>query len=294
MPMHAPSDVAELFGMLLDITVEVTTVERDPGTHWLGLCLFTTPEKEPIAVVGADIPAIAALGAALAGCPVADVAEAVSKDRISRELWEGFAEVANGMSSLFVGERYPRCLLHRSKPMGENERNQLFAANVPATTVQVSIEGYGLGAMTFVSIADAPVGLMPRVLDQVQEEDSHLTVPEDGWRPYSFRKPPGVHRDELRALHVKAVDMARAMAASCNGLLNSPINRKVLQVDHTTWDDYAAGITDPSLYISFQLEPLGGRCLLSWPVELAMVLVDLMLRGTGQPLARPGRHRPST
>ena len=63
MALPAPNDVAELFGMLFGTTVEVTEVERDPGTHWLALCMFTTPENEPIAVVGADIPTIAAQGA---------------------------------------------------------------------------------------------------------------------------------------------------------------------------------------------------------------------------------------
>ena len=86
MSTPAPSDVAELFGMLFGTTVEVTEVERDPGTHWLALCMFSTPENEPIAVVGADIPAIAAQGAALAGYPVEDMEEAVTKGRINSEV----------------------------------------------------------------------------------------------------------------------------------------------------------------------------------------------------------------
>jgi flagellar motor switch protein FliM len=287
MALPAPNDVAELFGMLFGTTVEVTEVERDPGTHWLALCMFTTPENEPIAVVGADVAAIAAQGAALAGYPVEDVEEAIDKGRINGDLWENFAEVANVMTGLFIGERYPRCLLHWAKRVGDGEWNQLFAANLPDTTVRVSIEGYGFGAMTFVNLADAPAGSVPLGLDEVRDEDSYLTVPEDGWRPYSFRRPPGVHRDVLRALHVQTVELAKAMAASCNGMLNSPIHQKVLQFHHTTWDDYAAGITNPSLFISFELEPLEGRFLLSWPVELAMVLVDLMLGGAGRPLGRP-------
>jgi len=292
MALPGSNDVAELFGMLFGTTVAVTEVERDPGMHWLALCMFATPENEPIAVVGADIPAIAAQGAALAGYPVEDARESIDKGRINSELWENFAEVANVMTGLFVGERYPRCLLHWAKRVGPGEWNQLFAAGLPSTTMQVAIEGHALGAMTFISIADAPAGSVPLGLDEVHDEDSYLAVPDDGWRPYSFRRPPGVHRDVLRALHVRTVELAKAMAGACNGQLNSPIHQKVLQFHHTTWDDYAAGIASPSLFISFQLEPLEGRFLLSWPVELAMVLVDVLLGGSGRPLAAP--RQPST
>jgi flagellar motor switch protein FliM len=281
------NDVAELFGMLFGSTVDVAAVEMDPGTRWLALCLFVTPENEPVAVCGADVSIVASSGAALAGYPAEDAEDAIAKGRVNSDLWDNFAEVANVMTTLFVGDRFPRVLLREAKRVGELEWAQLLGAGLPTTTMRVGMDGYGGGMMTFIALADAPAGSLPLGLGELSSSGPSSPVADDGWRPYSFRRPSGVNRDVLRALHAQTVELSRTMAAACNAELNSPIHPKVLQFHHATWDDYAAGIATPSLFISFQLEPLEGRFLLSWPVDFSMALVDQMLGGSGAPLSAP-------
>ncbi|HXX90361.1 MAG TPA: FliM/FliN family flagellar motor switch protein [Acidimicrobiales bacterium] len=278
------NDVAELFGMLFGSSVAVTEVEPEPGTQWLALSVFVTPEDELVAMVGADVAIVASAGAALAGYPVDDAEDAITKGRVNSDLWDNFAEVANVMTTLLVGDRFPRVLLREARRMGEREWTTLFGAALPTTVMRIDMEGYRGGSLAVMPLADVPVDAVPLGLAELAEQEP---VPDDGWRPYSFRKPSGVNRDVLRALHMQTVELSRSMATSCNGELNAPIHQKVLQFQHSTWDDYAAGIITPSLFISFQLEPLEGRFLLTWPLPLAMALVDLMLGGSGAPLAAP-------
>ncbi len=282
--LPGPSETSEMLGMLFGAPAEVSVVDLDSAAQWLGLCMFTTPEDEPVVVVGADISVIAITGAALADYPLKDAEEAIVTGWVKNDLWDNFAEVGNVLTTLLVGERFPRVLLRWAKQVSAGQWKQLFGAGLPTTTMRIDVQGYHSGLMTFIALADVPRGSLPRVLDEVAAAES-TREPDDGWRPYSFRQPASVNRDVLRALRAQSDDLARSMAGACNGLLNSPIRQQVLQFRHASWDDYAAGIATPSLFISFKLEPLEGRFLLSCPVKLSMVLIDLMLGGTGAPLS---------
>ena len=289
MTLPGPGKVSELLSTLLGVPVETTTIDPVPTTNWLALSMLTTPDGAPIAVVGADTSFVAVAGMALAGSPLEGAKDAIANGKVAEELWDSFVEIGNHVTTLFAGDRFPGVVLRWIMQVDQAHWDRLFAAGLPATTMRIDVQGGHGGTMTFIALADAGVDSLPSVLSELAPRDS--SAPDERWRPYSFRRPSGVNRDFVRALNAKVVEMARAMAVGCNGLLTIPVQQKVQQFQHVAWDDYAAGIVDPSLFISFQLKPLEGRFLLSWPIDLAMSLVDSMLGGTGAPL--PAERMPS-
>jgi methyl-accepting chemotaxis protein len=102
MALPAPNDVAELFGMLFGTTVEVSEVERDPGTDWLPLCMFATAENEPIAVVGAsvEIGQVVKLITSIAQQTNLLALNATIEAARAGEAGKGFAVVANEVKEL--------------------------------------------------------------------------------------------------------------------------------------------------------------------------------------------------
>lgn len=283
MTLPGPSETSAMFETLFGAPAEVVAVSLDPNAQWLGLCMFTTPDDKPVAVVGADISVIAITGAALADYPLKDAEEAIVTGWVNSDLWDNFAEVGNILTTLFAGDRFPRVLLRWAKQVSPRQWKQLFGARLPTATMRIDVQGYHSGLMTFMALADMPPDSIPPVLDELAAAESSLD-PNDGWRPYSFRKPANVNRDVLRRLRGQTLQLTKSMAGAFNSVLKKPIRQELLQFHDTTWEDYAAKIATPSLFISFKLEPLAGWFLLSCPVKLSMVLIDLVLGGTGAPL----------
>jgi len=288
--LPGPGDVSRLLGEVLHSPVEVVAIEPDPTIRWLGLYLFTMPDGGPVAALGADIPLLAYGGARFAGDPSEGAEEGVKTGRINRHLFENFTELAGSMATLLTTGEVSTPTLCEARRMSPTDWERFFAAGLPTTTLEVKIEGYGAGAITFVALAGAPADRTPLGLGSTGVGTTPSPSDDGTWRPYSFRKP-SVDRGVLRALEVRSADVVAAMARACGGLLGNPMQQRVRRLHHTSWKDYAATFEAPTVFISFELAPLSGRFLLAWPADLAMALIDLMLGGTGAPL--DGSRTPS-
>jgi len=287
MTLPGTREISEVFSSIVGSPVEAVVVESDPSAPWLAVCMFSTPENEPVAVVVADAPLCATAGSTTTDVLTADVEQAVARSRADDDVWSSFASVGEVLATHLVDDRRPQVVLQWVRRVDARQTGRLLAAAPRTITTRIDAPGRPGGLLAFIALADAP----PDVVAQVLEVLAADAPAEGGWRPYSFVVHAGVNRDVRRALHALTVQLVKSMAAACSAVLGSPIRQKVAQFDHTGWDDYAAGVTLPSLFISFRLDPLEGRFLLSWPLEMAMSLIDLLLGGAGDPL--PAERRPS-
>ena len=290
----AASDVSAMFATLFGKAVDVTDSPGAAALDAVALSVFVTAEQETIAVFAMDTAAAAATASALTDEPVDGAEAAIAAAKLDGDLWENFAEIGNVMSGLLRGDRFPRVLLHSVSQVGRAEWDALVSAALESSTFTLTVEGYPAGNLTIFDVIDAPPGSIPAFLQEINPTNAAAEVDVDRWRPYSFSKPRTVSHEELRTLQSRAEDLVAALTTACNGLVSPPIRQKLLQTQSKVWEDYAANVVSPSLMISFQLRPLEGRFILTWPLELVMAFVDLMLGGSGQPLAAPGSPRAST
>jgi len=287
MSIPTTTEITELLSMLFSKNVVATEVDRELSTTWRALCVFVTPENEAVAVVGADVPAVVSTAAALVDVPIEGGQDTADDVEIDGESWDNFAEVGNVMTGLFCGTRFPRVLLHSATQVARQEWEELLESSLPAATVRIDMRDYPSGRLTFIDLTDVPAGSLPAIVRSVSPTNASAPVEVDRWRPYSFRESTGVSRDVMAAVQARAVDLANAMSSACMGLLQRQFRKKLLQFQYKTWGEYTANVSTPSLLISFQLEPLEGRFLLTWPAELAMALIDAMTGGTGAALPEP-------
>jgi flagellar motor switch protein FliM len=56
---------------------------------------------------------------------------------------------------------------------------------------------------------------------------------------------------------------------------------ELVSIDQFSYDDYVATLPDPMFLSPFTLEPLAGKGLLAYPLDIAMSIVDHMLGGSG-------------
>ncbi len=278
--LPTPADVSDLLGTLFGCSV--TATEDAPAAPW-ALAVFEAPERGLVAVAAADMAATATLGAAIVGSPADEAEDALARGKVTGDLWDNFAEVANVMNGLFMDDvHHPRVVIKSVQRAEGDQWHQLVAPELPQTHYRLEVEGYPTGHVTFVSLGD-----------RAAEEFGVATpaapaVPIDTrWRPLDFRQPTGVSRGLLRTLHLHLTDVARNMASTLSGRLNTKVHKRVQQMRHVARSELVTSIDGPALATSFRVEGMEGRFVMVWQLELAMALLDLQLGGTGMPLATP-------
>jgi flagellar motor switch protein FliM len=108
-------------------------------------------------------------------------------------------------------------------------------------------------------------------------------------RTYDFRRPTKLSREHVRVLQIAQEAFARQATTVLTTMLRAGARVELLGIEQHSYDDYVATLPNPFFIATFTLEPLAGKGLLAYPLDIAMATVDHMLGGSGssdQP-ARP-------
>src|SRR5215203_1589240 len=100
-------------------------------------------------------------------------------------------------------------------------------------------------------------------------------------RTYDFRRPTKLSREHVRVLQIAQEAFARQATTVLTTLLRTGARMELLTIEQQSYDDYVATLPNPYFLTTFTLEPLAGRGLLAYPLDIAMATVDHMLGGSG-------------
>src|SRR3712207_5706856 len=64
-------------------------------------------------------------------------------------------------------------------------------------------------------------------------------------------------------------------------MLRAGARMELLGIEQHSYDDYVATLPNPCFIATFTVEPLAGKGLLAYPLDIAMATVDHMLGGSG-------------
>jgi flagellar motor switch protein FliM len=100
-------------------------------------------------------------------------------------------------------------------------------------------------------------------------------------RTYDFRRPTKLSREHVRVLQIAQEAFARQATTVLTTMLRTGARMELLGIEQHSYDDYVATLPNPHFIVTFTLEPLAGKGLLAYPLEIAMASVDHMLGGSG-------------
>jgi flagellar motor switch protein FliM len=100
-------------------------------------------------------------------------------------------------------------------------------------------------------------------------------------RTYDFRRPTKLSRDHVRVLQVAQEAFARQATTILTTFLRAGARLELVGIEQFAYDDYLATLPNPVFISTFTLEPLAGKGLLAYPLDIAMATVDHMLGGSG-------------
>jgi len=100
-------------------------------------------------------------------------------------------------------------------------------------------------------------------------------------RTYDFRRPTKLSREHVRVLQIAQEAFARQATTILTTFLRAGARLELMGIEQFSYDDYLVTLPNPVFISTFTLEPLAGKGLLAYPLDIAMATVDHMLGGSG-------------
>jgi len=108
-------------------------------------------------------------------------------------------------------------------------------------------------------------------------------------RPYDFKRPERVSKDQMRALQTLHEAFARNFGASLSGFLRTIVEVKVATCEQMTYFEFISGLPNPTSFNLIESDQLDGQMCLEISPLIIYPIIDRLLGGTTQDLFIPQR-----
>lgn len=116
--------------------------------------------------------------------------------------------------------------------------------------------------------------------EEIKEEKSQ----EDKVKPYDFKHPNRVSKDQLRVIHMIQENFARVYGTTLSGFLRTIVEIEVVSVDQVSYGEFIRSLPSPTSLDIFSLSPLEGRGILQLDLSIVFIMLDRLLGGPGEPI----------
>jgi flagellar motor switch protein FliM len=117
-----------------------------------------------------------------------------------------------------------------------------------------------------------------------RKRDEHVEV-----RPYDFKRPERVSKDQMRALQTLHEAFARNFGASLSGFLRTIVEVKVATCEQMTYSEFISGLPNPTSFNLIKADKLDGQMCLEISPLIIYPIIDRLLGGTSHDLFIPQR-----
>ncbi|MBC8277747.1 MAG: flagellar motor switch protein FliM [FCB group bacterium] len=118
-------------------------------------------------------------------------------------------------------------------------------------------------------------------IEKVRERSVHL---------YDFKHPDRVSKDQLRTLRTVHDSLARTFSTYLSTILRTMVDINLLSIDQVAYSEYMMALSEPSCIYILKSDTLQGRAILEVNPQLALLIVDRLLGGTGKTLSTEMRE----
>jgi len=108
-------------------------------------------------------------------------------------------------------------------------------------------------------------------------------------RPYDFKRPERVSKDQMRALEAIHEGFARNLGASLSAFLRTIVEVRVSTIEQLTYSEFIHSLPNPTNFNLLRCEPLEGQMCLEVSPLIIYPIVDRLLGGSNAELFIPQR-----
>ena len=108
-------------------------------------------------------------------------------------------------------------------------------------------------------------------------------------RPYDFKRPERVSKDQMRALETLHETFARSFGAALSGFLRTIVEVNVSACEQMTYSEFTTGLPNPTSFNLLTVDQLDGQICMELSPLIIYPIIDRLLGGTTQELFIPQR-----
>ena len=108
-------------------------------------------------------------------------------------------------------------------------------------------------------------------------------------RPYDFKRPERVSKDQMRALQNLHESFSRNFGALLSGFLRTIVEVKVANIEQMTFSEFTHSLPNPTCFNLLTCEPLEGNICLEISPLIIYPVIDRLLGGSNADLFIPQR-----
>lgn len=108
-------------------------------------------------------------------------------------------------------------------------------------------------------------------------------------RPYDFKRPERVSKDQMMALETLHEAFARNFGASLSGFMRTIVEVRVATCEQMTYGEFIGALPNPTSFNLIQADELAGQMCLEISPLIIYPIIDRLLGGTNQDLFIPQR-----
>jgi flagellar motor switch protein FliM len=108
-------------------------------------------------------------------------------------------------------------------------------------------------------------------------------------KPYDFKRPERVSKDQMRALEALHEGFARNFGAALSGYLRTIVEISVANIEQLTFSEFIHALPNPTCFNLLSAKPLDGQMCLEISPLIVYPIIDRLLGGSNADLFIPQR-----
>lgn len=100
-------------------------------------------------------------------------------------------------------------------------------------------------------------------------------------KPYDFRHPEKLSKEQLRGLQIIQQGVASSMAANFSARLRAPVECRLSALERGIYEEYVSQLGTQSVVIIIDMSPLQGYAVTAFGLDVAFGIIDRLLGGKG-------------
>lgn len=104
-------------------------------------------------------------------------------------------------------------------------------------------------------------------------------------KPYDFRHPEKLSKEQLRSLQIIQQSVATALAQNLSARLRSPVEAKLSAMERSIYEEYLSQIGPSSVFGFIDMSPLQGYAVTAFGLDVGYSIIDRLLGGRGTRVA---------
>ena len=141
-----------------------------------------------------------------------------------------------------------------------------------------------LAAVSSGDVTESEATSAPHVFSQRRGQVEELEV-----RPYDFKRPERVSKDQMRALEHLHDGFSRNFGVMLSGFLRTIMEVKVANIEQMTFSEFTHSLPNPTCFNLLAPEPLDGNMCLEISPLIIYPVIDRLLGGSNADLFIPQR-----